>query len=179
MSIVARKQKSDFVPCPEGLWPAVAGDIVDLGMVNTQWGEKHKVQIRWFADAEPKRADRKPYMVSKKYTLSLHEKANLRQMLEVWRGKKFTEDELDGFDLEQLLGVSCQIQVAHGQGDEGPYAFPQVILKAAKGAQIVLVPSDYVREQNRPGYTPPATPQAQTVAEEDFSQAREDDDIPF
>lgn len=176
MSIIARKQKSDFTPCPEGLWPAVAGDVVDLGMVNTQWGEKHKVQIRWFADAEPRRADRKPYMVSKKYTLSLHEKANLRLMLEVWRGRKFTEDELDGFDLESLIGVHCQIQVAHGQGDEGPYAFPQVILKAVKNGRPVEVPSDYVRECNRPGYKAPE--EEQEIPEEPGYQA-DDSDVPF
>ncbi len=177
MSIIARKQKSDFVPCPEGLWAAVAGDVVDLGMVDTQWGSKHKIQIRWFVDAEPKRADRKPYMVSKKYTLSLHEKSNLRQMLEVWRGKKFSDAELDGFDLETLINVPCQIQVAHGQGDDSVYAFPQVILKATKNGPPVKVPGDYVRESERPGYMPPATEQ---VSEEiEGSQEITDDDIPF
>lgn len=176
MSIIARKQKSDFQPCPEGLWPAVAGDVVDLGMVQTQWGEKHKIQIRWFADADPKRADRKPYMVSKKYTLSLHEKANLRLMLEVWRGRKFTDSELEGFDLETLIGVACQVQVAHGQGDEGAYAFPQVILKAAKNGRPTEVPSDYVRECNRPGYK---EPEPESQPETDFNQEITDDDIPF
>jgi hypothetical protein len=177
MAIIAKKTKSDFTPCPEGLWPAVAGDIVDLGMVATQWGEKHKVQIRWFAAAEPRRNDGKPYMVSKKYTLSLHEKASLRQMLEVWRGKKFTEDELDGFDLETLIGVQCQIQVAHGQGDEGPYAFPQVILKAPKNARPVDVPNDYVREQDRPGYKSPTEPENRY--DSPYAEGVDDDSVPF
>ena len=40
--------------------------------------------------------------VARVYTLCLHERAALRKDLESWRGRKFTEQELDGFDLEKL-----------------------------------------------------------------------------
>ena len=88
MAIIAKKEKSSFTPAPEGLWPGVCCDVVDKGMVPTQYGDKHKVQLRWLVNAVPQREDKKPHMISKSYTLSLHEKANLRLMLEVWRGQE-------------------------------------------------------------------------------------------
>ena len=36
------------------------------------------------------------------------EKAVLRQTLETWRGKKFTVDELRGWDLEKLIGATVK-----------------------------------------------------------------------
>jgi len=180
--IIAKKERSDFVPSPPGLWAGVCCDVVDLGMVETQWGKKHRVQLRWLVDAQPPRSDGKPYMVSKKYTLSLHEKANLRIMLEVWRNKKFTADELDGFDLEKLVGAPCQIQVAQEHGDEGPFSFPQVVLKANELSRPVQIPSDYVRACNRPDYKAPIQESESQEAEYagDFSAGQIDDsDIPF
>ena len=52
-------------------------------------------------------------MLSQFYTLSLSEKANLRHMLESWRGRAFTPEELDGFDLFCLVGIGCLVQVVH------------------------------------------------------------------
>lgn len=182
MSIIARKTKGgEFIPAPEGLWPGVCCDVVDMGMTPTPWGMKHKVQIRWLVDAKPSRQDNKPHMVSKKYTLSLHEKANLRQMLEVWRNRKFSDDELEGFDLDSLVGVACQIQVAQAQGDDGPYSFPQVVLKAANAASRVHIPTDYVRAKDRPDYKAPVLPEEEVYEDEISDDEAEisDDDMPF
>lgn len=180
MPIYARKKT--FKPAPEGLWDGVCIDVVDKGIVNTQYGPTHKIQYRWVINAEPKRTDGKPHMISMSYPNSLHEKSNQRKMLELWRGKKFSKDELDKFDLESVLGAPCQIQVAHGQGDDGePYAFPQIVMKARPGAQRVVAPADYVREQERPGYKPPVLPEEEEEAtpEPDYNQEISDEDIPF
>jgi hypothetical protein len=102
------------------------------------------------------------------YTLSLSDKANLRKHLEAWRGRKFTPLELRGFDLENLIGVNCQIQVIHNISDDGrTFANVQAIVPAnAKAPKIA--PLDYVRERDRPGQVPgPA------------ADARPMDDVPF
>jgi hypothetical protein len=100
-------------------------------------------------------------------------------MLEVWRGRKFTSEELDEFDLETVLGAQCQIQVAHDQGEDGPYAYPQVVMRASNGAKRMTVPPDYVRECNRPN----KETGEYSETEEDFTQEVApqiaDDDIPF
>lgn len=57
------------------------------------------------------KTERKPFTVSKFYTNSLNEKATLRADLESWRGRAFTENELRGFDLENILGKPCMVTV--------------------------------------------------------------------
>lgn len=161
MPIIAKKAKSNFTPCPEGLWQAVCCDVVDKGMEPTAYGPKHKIQIRWLCDAQPPRTDGKPHMVSGKWNLTMGKKSKLRAMLQVWIGKNFTEDAAYRFDIESVIGMAAQVQVAHGEGEEGPYAFAQVVLKAIPGMPRVQIPSDYVRECNRPGYQAPKIEEVQ------------------
>lgn len=48
-------------------------------------------------------ADGRPFTVGAFWTNSLHKKATLRIVLQTWRNKTFTEEELAGFDLEKIL----------------------------------------------------------------------------
>lgn len=57
----------------------------------------------------------KPFVVSKFYTASLSEKANLRKDLEAWRGKPFTPDELMGFESKNLLDKPCMVNVTRSE----------------------------------------------------------------
>ena len=66
-------------------------------------------EMRTFDEAEGEQ----PMSISKDYTLSLGEKANLRKDLESWRGKAFTSDELLGFDIETIVGAPCLINIIH------------------------------------------------------------------
>ena len=54
-----------------------------------------------------------PFLVSKDYTLSMSEKANLRKDLESWRGKAFTPKQAEEFDITVLLGIPCMVNVIH------------------------------------------------------------------
>ena len=94
--------------------------------------------------------DGRLYMVTKKYTASLNEKATLRGDLEAWRGKKFTKQELRGFDIEQLVGVNCQLQVVHTTLDDGrTFANVKAVVPISKGMQKMVVPDDFVRHAAR------------------------------
>ena len=150
MTITAREPaQKHFAPCPEGLHTAVCVDVVDLGVQQSQWGEKHKVRVVWQIDATNAETGRR-FNVMSHYTLSLHKKAKLRQHLETWRGKKFTEEQLQGFDLEKLLTANCQIQVSHNIKDDGEvWANVQAIVPAPTQG-TPLVPLDYVRVKDRP-----------------------------
>lgn len=171
MAIIARAPESKFTPAPEGLHQAVCVDVHDIGLQKTPWGEKHKVLIVWqieqVNDENGKRFDVRNF-----YTLSLSEKANLRRDLECWRGRKFTDDELAGFDLEKLLGANCQLQIVHNLGDEGKtYANVQAIVPFNAKLGPKLAAEDYVRLKDRAkqqgnGHAPLAT-------------SITDDDIPF
>ena len=53
----------------------------------------------------------------------------MRRDLEAWRGRAFTEDELAGFDLKNILGKPCMIQVVHKKNGERTYANIKAIMK--------------------------------------------------
>lgn len=148
MAIIARKPESSFDPCPEGLHQAVCVDVVDLGLQKTQFGERFKVEVRWQVDTVNDRTGKR-FELRKWYTNSLHEKANLRKDLECWRGRKFTDTELGGFDLEKLIGVNCQLQVIHNITDEGK-VYDNVQAIVPHNNKIPKIhPLDYVRQQDR------------------------------
>jgi len=148
MPIIAREPESKFTPAPEGLHQAVCVDVIDLGLVETQWGQKLKVEIRWQLDVLNEDTQKR-FDIRARYTLSLSEKANLRKQLETWRGRKFSQEELQGFDLEKLIGVNCQLQVIHNLTDEGKtYANVQAIVPHNPRVPKIA-PLDYVREKDR------------------------------
>ncbi len=126
-----------YEPIPEGVFTATCYSIVDLG---DQYSEKfnntsRKVLITWELPDETIEIEGEilPRAISKEYTLSLNDKANLKKDLEAWRGKKFTEDELKGFDLENVLGKSCQLQIIHTSKGDKTYANIAAIMGLPKG----------------------------------------------
>jgi len=132
MGLIARDtgEGKDFSPIDAGMHHAVCIGIYDLG---THWNERfnnqaHKVLIMWELPDERIEVEKDgnklnlPKAISKQYTLSLHEKSNLRKDLETWRGKQFTQKELDGFDLKNLLGVNCMLQIIHREKNDKTYA---------------------------------------------------------
>ncbi len=144
-----------FKPAPEGLHGAVCCDVVDLGMMDNKFNPEkpaHKIRIVWqIEETDPENADKR-YIVSKMYTLSLHEKASLRKDLEGWRAKKFSAEESKGFDVEKLLGVPCQVQIIHNVSETNgnTYANVQAIVPLGKGMQRITPDSNYVRVIDRP-----------------------------
>jgi len=88
-------------------------------------------------------------------TASLHEKANLRKMLASWRGKDFTEDELKGFELRNVLGKPCRLNIVHNAKGK---AVVDSILRAAKGqpdkAENPLVYCDWQANDEIPAHAP-------------------------
>jgi hypothetical protein len=123
---------SDFKLPPAGSFYARLYRIIDIGTQTTEWMGKRKMQRKIIAmfelhgednDGQPlQTAEGKPLIVSKRYTLSLDEKATLRKDLEAWRGKAFTQEELDGFNLEVLLGKCCMVSITHSSYEGKEYA---------------------------------------------------------
>jgi hypothetical protein len=175
MAIVA-KAGGDFKPAPEGLWPAVCVDVVDKGIVQSQmYKPRHMIQLRWVLDAEPPMEDGRPHMAVRSFGLSLGEKSNLRPFLEAWRGKKFTEDELDGFDLEKLIGANCQLQIIHNKANGKTYGNVQAVVPAAKGTKPMTVPTDYIRQEERDRRANlESAPDGEPQTAEDFAAADEE-----
>ena len=111
----------DFKQAPEGNHVARCVGIVDIG---THHGEyqgaptvRNQIIVRWELPYETDifEGQEKPLIVSKFYTNSLSEKANLRRDLESWRSRSFTTEELMKFDLMAILDKPCAVSVVHSE----------------------------------------------------------------
>lgn len=116
----------DFQHAPVGTHVARCIRLIDLGTQQGEWQGKpiikNQVMVMWELCNEMMEVEgqKKPFLVSKFYTNSLSEKANLRKDLTVWRGRDFTDDELNRFDLQSILGAPCMVSVVEkGAGKEG------------------------------------------------------------
>jgi len=117
MPITASKKGGTFDPVPEDIHKAICYGVVDLGTQENPLfnSHDHKILIIWELPEQriEIEGEDKPRAISREYTLSLHEKSHLRHHLESWRGKKFTDDELEGWDVQKILGVPANLQVMH------------------------------------------------------------------
>ena len=121
----------DFEPVPAGSHIAVCDIVADIGL---QEGSqlypkaKQQVYIRFELPNERIEFEKNgkkqtgPAVIGKTYTASMNEKANLRHHLESWRGKQFTDEEAESFDVSAILGKPCMLTVMHSQKDGRTYA---------------------------------------------------------
>lgn len=84
----------------------------------------HQVRLSWELPTELMEKGSnagKPFSMTQTFTWSMHEKANLRKLLETWRGKKFTDADFgdNGFNTRKLIGVSCTMSIVHKEKKDG------------------------------------------------------------
>lgn len=125
----------EFERPESGLQHGVCSHVVDLGIQMTKFGEQPQVALVFELAAKMK--DGRPFMVSMIHRSSLNEKANLRKHLESWRGKKFTDAELAGFDLEKLVGVNCYLNLIENRDGDKTYTNIASIVKLPKDVPTI------------------------------------------
>lgn len=146
MAIIAEKKGTDFKQVEPGTYVARCYSMIEIGTLETEYnGEKkkaHKVNISWELPTEKDVFDSskgpEPFVVSKTYTLSMHEKSTLRKDLESWRGKGYTEDEAKAVDITKLMGQPCILSLIHQPGKNDPtknYVVISSISKLMKGQE--------------------------------------------
>lgn len=176
MAIIVKAPETKYTPAPEGVWQGVCCDVIEHTDVETPWGLKDMVEVRWqLEELDDANVDRegnpRPYMVTRRYTASLDRRSNLRRDLESWRNKKFNGEELAGFDVEVLIGVNCQVQVQHHLAENGnTYANVVAVLPAPKNQPKLRVSESYVRVKDR---------EPSESLEAKVKKAVDDDEIPF
>jgi len=132
MGLIAKEGSNgegSFVPVPVGMHLARCYRIVDMGTQKTTYmgQDSYKMKIKVFFEVHGEDEDGKPLVttkgdpmsISRDYTLSLSEKATLRIDLASWRGRDFTQAELNGFDLKNILGHWAMITVTKSMGNNG------------------------------------------------------------
>ena len=209
MSLTMKDTGGSFTPCPAGNHLAVCYAVLDLGTQHSDaftWEGKTipestrpQVLIMWEIPAEIVEIDGedKPAVISKFYNAFFNDKATLRQHLEAWRGRQFTEEELNGFNVMNVLGKGCMINVVHDakgkakisgiaalpKGIEAPEATNPLVTidfddfnqetfdELSEGLQNIIKKSPEWQAMNQPAQGFRSQPEEAP----DF----EDDDIPF
>ena len=117
MSIIVSDSGKEYQKPSIGMVQGVCRGIWDIGLQKGSWEGKEIVQpkiiISWeideiMADGEFKG---KRFTVNGFYTKSLSPKGRLRPLLESWRGRPFTDEELKGFDIETIIGANCLLNL--------------------------------------------------------------------
>jgi hypothetical protein len=115
---------------PAGMHLARCYEMIQIGTETSIWEGQSKSamkvrigfelpeELRTFKEENGEQ----PMVISREFTLSMHEKSTLRAFLESWRGQKFTEEEAKKFDITKLMGVPCQLNVTHVEKGEKTYA---------------------------------------------------------
>lgn len=113
---------------PAGNYVARCYQMIEIGTVTEivlgKTVTAPKVRIGWELPTELKvfneEKGEQPLVISKEYTISMNEKANLRKDLKSWRGKDFTEEEAKCFDITKLLGAACMLNIIHKPSASDP-----------------------------------------------------------
>jgi hypothetical protein len=146
--MIVSRAPSEYEPLPIGVIPAVCVTYFDCGIqIGFQGKHQHKVVILWELDA--RKTDGSRFLATKSYTASLSEKANLTADLQSWRGRAFTDAELEGFNLDNIVGKPCQLNLVQGtKGNGDNFVGIQTVMLAPRGWKAFAVETapDYVPE---------------------------------
>ena len=140
----SEKAGKEFEKCPEGAHICRAVTICDLSTQSTPWGPKEQVYIGFEVTdfpvewTDPDGNEKKGLgLIGVTWTNNLYEESNLGKNLISWRGKPFSKEEREQFDLSKLLGVPCMISVVHNEGKNGKtYANVASIMGIPKGTVV-------------------------------------------
>lgn len=178
MAVIVSDSGGTFEAIPTGVFPAVCCSLWDLGIQpGFQGKQTHKVVLGWEIDQRKTEGEwaGKRFVVTKTYTASLNEKANLRKDLESWRGRPFTEEELKGFDLEKVVHAPCMLNLLEQVSQKGKkWTGIAAIMPLAKGTTKLEpeTPRDYMPNWIK-------TLLGLATAETGVAEPSFDDDIPF
>ncbi len=148
MSMIASDNGGSTIPKLEGgVYTAISSAIVDLGLQKNEKFDKtqRKFMMIWtiLNETIEVNGEQLPRQLSKEYSFSLHEKSTLRKDLQAWRGKAFTEEELRGFNILNVLNVPCQLQVLLEERNGRQYNNIASIMALPKGSQVEKLENTY------------------------------------
>ena len=193
MGLTAKSTGEDFPQHPSGTTIGRCYGVVDLGTQDGgQFGPKHQCLIIW--ESTELMEDGRPFSLSKYYTVSLNEKANLYGDLVAWRGRDFTPEELDAFNVQNVIGAPVMLTVIHNDKGKARVANVAKIMKGAPVPEPVnqTLKFSFEDKDEIPGHMPEwmqkmvhaapeynGAPPANDAKESGLGAADFDDEIPF
>jgi len=146
--IKANKPESTFEYelCPAGTHLARVFKIVNIGTIKESWEgqekDSHKIRVYWELPSEKKTYEiekdgkketvNSVFSISQEYTLSFGDRAKLRPIVVGIMGEDFkTDQDAWNFNIEDILGKSCIINVTHRTSKDGQRQYAIVVSASA------------------------------------------------
>lgn len=133
---------------PQGLIHGVLVDAVERELA-TRTGIKRGIDLLF--QVEWRRKDGRRFILKRTTSRSMAPKSALRRLLEVWRGKRFDDDELEGgLVLDYWIGRTAKLIVSHRPprvGFNDPMVCIEEVLPPDPG--VFVTTEDYVRRRDR------------------------------
>lgn len=133
---------ADFKRLSPGTHIAVCNLVADIGMQpgSTMFPKpKRKLYVRFEVPEERIEYEKDgvthegPQTIGSYFTASMNAKAVLRQQLESWRGKEFSDDQAADFDVSSILGKACMLSVIESESGAKTYSNIASISALPKG----------------------------------------------
>lgn len=196
MSLTSRvpdNDSDDFQQVSSGTHVGVCFRLIDIGTQYSEMYDSHaRKVIIGFEVPEETDSEGKPLIVHGWVTNSLSKKATLRQWLEAWRAKPFTKEELQGFDLTQIIGKGCLLNIGETEKGRAKISAIMALPKGTSAPKLYNSPHIFDMETGKLEEQPDWV-QERVKESEEFKgpkqhfnepqaispQADIDDDIPF
>jgi hypothetical protein len=129
MSLVIKKKQYELMS--EGLHNVTITRVDDLGPQETMYGTKDKARIVFTAlDQKDKAGD------AVDAVMSVNKVITSKSSLGILLDKLGIDGSADEFDLNDVVGVKCQVVIEHKENDGRTYANITSVLKNRKSAEV-------------------------------------------
>ena len=148
--------ETNFTLVPKGIHPAVCCEFVDLDVVETKWGKRHKA--KWVFQVDSREEDGRRQEVHCKFNLTVgtaKKPSKVQKFMGKWRGQAYTEAELKNGDVdpERPVGQPCMLDIEHMTLEDGTTIY--YVDNILPPGEIRLKPENYVpvaqRERGKTG----------------------------
>ena len=122
--------------CPAGTYVGRCCRLVDMGtQLSTYQGTERSRRVLSLSfeilDDEVRRSDGTPFVVSRRFTLSFHEKAGLRGLLETWLQRPVTNSRQ--FDTDEVIGRFGLVTINHTARNDATWANVATVVPLPRG----------------------------------------------
>lgn len=135
-NLVVTQEKREFEKIKPGLINAICIGVWNIGKhkVEFQGEVKLKQQVIIGFEVQQRHSEKdEPMLQLSKFNMSLHEKSKLGPMIESWFSKKLTDSERYNYDLKQIIGKKCTLNLI----ENGTYINIATILPPQESNKLV------------------------------------------
>ena len=139
LTISGESGGGDFPKLEPGIYHGTCYSIIDLGESDQEYkgvvSKKKRIHLGFeITEAvDPSTnivmtEDGRPFGAFKTYTASTSELSTLRKHVESWRGKSYTDEEVNSFDITQMIGCTVKIEIGlTKKSDFGEGGNPKIV----------------------------------------------------